>query len=129
MLVLSRKLSQQVIIGSDVSITIVRIDRNQVRIGISCRPVWPFCAKNCWTSCRTASNRRRNNRISLKPNSGERSERFAPTNRSPSSLDRRRLPPPFGTLLATFKLAATLECGERPLRLPRTTPGKGRSWD
>jgi len=35
MLVLSRKLSQQVIIGSDVAITIVRIDRNQVRIGIS----------------------------------------------------------------------------------------------
>jgi carbon storage regulator len=38
MLVLSRKLSQQVIIGSDVSITIVRIDRNQVRIGISAPP-------------------------------------------------------------------------------------------
>jgi len=35
MLVLSRKLSQQVIIASDVAITIVRIDRNQVRIGIS----------------------------------------------------------------------------------------------
>ena len=38
MLVLSRKISQQVIIGSDVSITIVRIDRNQVRIGISAPP-------------------------------------------------------------------------------------------
>ncbi len=38
MLVLSRKLSQQVLIGSDVSITIVRIDRNQVRIGISAPP-------------------------------------------------------------------------------------------
>jgi carbon storage regulator len=38
MLVLSRKLSQQVIIGSDVSITIVRIDRNQVRLGISAPP-------------------------------------------------------------------------------------------
>lgn len=35
MLVLSRKPSQQVLIGSDVSITIVRIDRNNVRIGIS----------------------------------------------------------------------------------------------
>jgi carbon storage regulator len=38
MLVLSRKLSQQVIIGSDVSITIVRIDRNNVRLGISAPP-------------------------------------------------------------------------------------------
>jgi carbon storage regulator len=38
MLVLSRKISQQVIIGSDVSITIVRIDRNQVRLGISAPP-------------------------------------------------------------------------------------------
>lgn len=38
MLVLSRKPSQQVLIGSDVSITIVRIDRNNVRIGISAPP-------------------------------------------------------------------------------------------
>jgi carbon storage regulator len=38
MLVLSRKVSQQVMIGSDVSITIVRIDRNTVRIGISAPP-------------------------------------------------------------------------------------------
>jgi carbon storage regulator len=35
MLVLSRKVSQQVLIGSDIAITIVRIDRNHVRIGIS----------------------------------------------------------------------------------------------
>lgn len=34
MLVLSRKLSQQIMIGSDVKITIVKIERNQVRIGI-----------------------------------------------------------------------------------------------
>ncbi|HKI17101.1 MAG TPA: carbon storage regulator [Isosphaeraceae bacterium] len=42
MLVLSRKLSQRLIIGSDVSITIVRIDRNQVRIGISAPPGVPI---------------------------------------------------------------------------------------
>ncbi len=34
MLVLSRKLSQQIVIGTDVRITVVKIERNQVRIGI-----------------------------------------------------------------------------------------------
>lgn len=34
MLVLSRKPSQRILIGNDVTVTIVRIDRNQVRIGI-----------------------------------------------------------------------------------------------
>ncbi len=34
MLVLSRKASQQVMIGSGIRITVVRIDRNQVRLGI-----------------------------------------------------------------------------------------------
>ena len=34
MLVLSRKTSQQVLIGRDIVITIVKVDRNQVRIGI-----------------------------------------------------------------------------------------------
>ncbi len=34
MLVLSRKLSQQVMIGPDIRITIVKLDRNQVRFGI-----------------------------------------------------------------------------------------------
>ncbi len=34
MLVLSRKLSQQILIGSDIKITVVKIERNQVRIGI-----------------------------------------------------------------------------------------------
>ncbi len=34
MLVLSRKLSQQVMIGPDIRITIVKLDRNQVRLGI-----------------------------------------------------------------------------------------------
>jgi len=34
MLVLSRKQSQQIVIGPDIRITIVRLERNQVRIGI-----------------------------------------------------------------------------------------------
>jgi carbon storage regulator CsrA len=34
MLVLSRKRSQQVTIGPDIRITIVKLDRNQVRLGI-----------------------------------------------------------------------------------------------
>ncbi len=38
MLVLSRKASQQVMIGGDIQITVVRIDRNQVRLGIQAPP-------------------------------------------------------------------------------------------
>jgi len=33
MLVLSRKQSQRILIGPDIALTVVRIDRNQVRIG------------------------------------------------------------------------------------------------
>lgn len=34
MLVLSRKLGEKIIIGNDIVVTVVKIDRNQVRIGI-----------------------------------------------------------------------------------------------
>lgn len=34
MLVLSRKLNEKIIINGDITITVVKIDRNQVRIGI-----------------------------------------------------------------------------------------------
>lgn len=35
MLVLSRKQSQQILIGTDISITVVKIDGSQVRLGIA----------------------------------------------------------------------------------------------
>lgn len=35
MLVLSRKIDQQIMIGDDITLTIVRIDQNRVRVGIS----------------------------------------------------------------------------------------------
>jgi carbon storage regulator len=38
MLVLSRKLSQQILIGHDIAITIVKIEGNQVRLGIEAPP-------------------------------------------------------------------------------------------
>ena len=34
MLVLSRKLGEKVIIGEDIVLTVVKIDRNQIRLGI-----------------------------------------------------------------------------------------------
>jgi len=34
MLVLSRKISEKIIIDNDIIVTVVKIDRNQVRIGI-----------------------------------------------------------------------------------------------
>jgi carbon storage regulator len=38
MLVLTRKQSQQIVIGRDIRITIVKLDRNQVRLGIDAPP-------------------------------------------------------------------------------------------
>ena len=38
MLVLTRKLSQQIMIGRDIRITVVKLERNQVRIGIDAPP-------------------------------------------------------------------------------------------
>ncbi len=38
MLVLSRKPLQSIMIGSDIKITVVKVDRNQVRIGIEAPP-------------------------------------------------------------------------------------------
>lgn len=34
MLVLSRKLGEKIMIGNDIVLTIVKIDRNQIRLGI-----------------------------------------------------------------------------------------------
>ena len=41
MLVLSRKLGEKLVIGDDVVLTVVKIDRNQVRIGIEAPPEVP----------------------------------------------------------------------------------------
>jgi carbon storage regulator len=38
MLVLSRKLSQQILIASDIRITVVKIEGNHVRLGIEAPP-------------------------------------------------------------------------------------------
>lgn len=38
MLVLSRKMAQQIMIGSEISITVVKIEGNHVRLGIQAPP-------------------------------------------------------------------------------------------
>ena len=43
MLVLSRKFGQQFRVGDDVVITIVKVDRNSVRIGIDAPGEVPIC--------------------------------------------------------------------------------------
>jgi carbon storage regulator len=42
MLVLSRKPSQQIVVGSEIRITVVRIERNCVRLGIQAPPGIPI---------------------------------------------------------------------------------------
>ena len=37
MLVLSRKLNEKIVIDGGIVVTVVKIDRNQVRLGIECR--------------------------------------------------------------------------------------------
>jgi len=38
MLVLSRKINERILIGHDIVVTVVKLDRNQVRIGIEAPP-------------------------------------------------------------------------------------------
>jgi carbon storage regulator len=42
MLVLSRRTSQEIMIGPEIRVTVVRIDRNQVRLGIQAPPDLPI---------------------------------------------------------------------------------------
>ena len=41
MLVLSRKLGEKIVIGDNILVTVVKIDRNQIRIGIEAPPDVP----------------------------------------------------------------------------------------
>jgi carbon storage regulator len=41
MLVLSRKLGEKIVIGDNIVVTVVKIDRNQIRIGIEAPPDVP----------------------------------------------------------------------------------------
>ena len=41
MLALSRKVGERILIGKDVTVTVVRITGGGVRIGIDCLPKWP----------------------------------------------------------------------------------------
>ncbi len=78
MLVLSRKQSQQIVVGRDIRITIVKIDRNQVRIGIEAPRGIAILRKELTTDRLTAD-------------SDERSDHAAPAATRRGPVPRRRI--------------------------------------
>jgi carbon storage regulator len=56
MLVLSRKRSEQILIGSSIRITVVKVEGNQVRLGIEAPPLLPIV--RCELLGRTGPRRR-----------------------------------------------------------------------
>lgn len=53
MLVLSRKLGEKIVIGENIVVTVVKIDHNQIRLGIEAPAPSPWCGKR---SCRSLAN-------------------------------------------------------------------------
>jgi hypothetical protein len=51
MLVLSRKKNERIVIAGEIVITLVGIEGNRVRIGISAPPTCPSCGKS-WSASR-----------------------------------------------------------------------------
>lgn len=57
MLVLSRKLNEKIVINGDITVTIVKIDRNQVRIGIEAPGHVPVYREEIMPLARVAADR------------------------------------------------------------------------
>ena len=57
MLVLSRKLNEKIVIDGDITVTIVKIDRNQVRIGITAPGHVPVYREEIMPMARVAADR------------------------------------------------------------------------
>ena len=50
MLVLTRKTQQQIQIGPHITITILKVKGQTIRVGIDARATWPCCGPNWPTS-------------------------------------------------------------------------------
>jgi carbon storage regulator len=52
MLVLSRKLGEEIVINENITITVMRISRDSVRIGITAPPTVPVHRQEVWEAIR-----------------------------------------------------------------------------
>lgn len=55
MLVLSRKLGEKIIIGENIIVTVVKIDRNQIRLGIEAPQNVPVYREEILPACPTVA--------------------------------------------------------------------------
>ena len=75
MLVLSRRIGESIIIGDDVKVTIVQIERGKVRLGIQAKPEIPVHREEIWIELHKGEVDGKNQQAGIPPGPRERQPR------------------------------------------------------